>query len=364
MIFKRFETDDIIQGNPSEVTTGLWTGDTGSLASFITSSVQVADVSSKYYVNLFDSAAADQEIQFAVAYGNIDGGGAATLVQDDNAVLETTATYLQYKNLLLDPTDDYFTFGTFNAHHIYVINIQRARIRGRLDAGNWSLVLSGSRGRSTFIDDSLQTLGANVSFGKSGRVFNIVSGSLTGVSGSTIAATSSSNAGTYGLCYPDLGILVFNPSAVSESVGFIVKGENSSSLANMAVGGWSTPFTPYTSSLVSNAGLGYPQYNHWGFIRSIQLGADFQARSSEIISSTHYFVRLRNKEFNYTNNPTFYNLSNGTINNEDFVNDPKVYVTTIGLYNDNNELLAVGKLSQPVEKSFSKEALIRVRLDF
>ena len=245
-----------------------------------------------------------------------------------------------------------------------MVNIQRARTRGRLDAGNWQLVLSGSRGTSTFIDDSLQTLGANVSFGKSGRVFNIVSGSLTGVSGSTIAATSSSNAGVFGLCYPDLGILVFNPSAVSESVGLVGAGENSSSLTNMAAGGWSAPFAPYTSSLAGNGGVYYPQYNHWGFVRSMQLGNDFQARSSEIISSTHYFVRLRNKEYNYTNNPTFYNLSNGTINNEDFVNNPKVYVTTIGLYNDNNELLAVGKVSKPVEKSFEKEALIRVRLDF
>lgn len=363
MIFKRFETDDIIQGNPSEVTTGLWTGDTGSLAQFVTSSTQVASETSKYYVNIFDTDAADQEIQFAVSYGHIEGGGAATLSQDDNAKLETQATYLQYKNLLLDPTDDYFTFGTFTSKEIYVINLQRARTRGRLDAGNWQLVLSGSRGTSTFIDDSLQTLGANVSFGKSGRVFNVVSGSLTGVSGSTIAATSSSNAGVFGLCYPDLGIVVFNPAAISESVGFIVKGENSSSLTNMAPA-WNVPFTPYTASLAGSGGTYYSQYNHWAFVRSIQLGADFQARSSEIISSTHYFVRLRNKEFNYTNNPTFYNLSNGTITNEEFVSNPKVYVTTIGLYNDNNELLAVAKTSKPIEKSFEKEALIRVRLDF
>lgn len=363
MIFKRFDTDDIIQGNPSEVTTGLWTGDTGSLIGFITSSTQVASDSSKYYVNIYDVDGADQEIQFAVAYGHAEGGGSSTLAQDDNAKLETKVTYLQYKNLLLDPTDDYFTFGTFTSKHIYVVNIQRSRTRGRLDAGNWQLVLSGSRGTSTFIDDSLQTLGANVTFGKSGRIFNIVSGSLTGESGSTIAATSSSNAGTYGLCYPDLGILVFNPSAISESVGFTAKTETSSSLTNMAPV-WNTPFAPYTASLVGSSGTYYPQYNHWAFVRSMQLAGDFQARSSEIISSTHYFVRLRNKEFNYTNNPSFYNLSNGTINNEDFVNNPRVYVTTIGLYNDNNELLAVGKLSKPIEKTYEKEALIRVRLDF
>ena len=45
-------------------------------------------------------------------------------------------------------------------------------------------------------------------------------------------------------------------------------------------------------------------------------------------------------------------------------NDPKVYVTTVGLYNDNNELLAVAKLSKPLLKSFSREAIIKVKLDF
>ena len=44
--------------------------------------------------------------------------------------------------------------------------------------------------------------------------------------------------------------------------------------------------------------------------------------------------------------------------------NPKVYITTVGLYNDNNELLAVAKLSQPIAKDFSKEALIRVKLDY
>ena len=93
-------------------------------------------------------------------------------------------------------------------------------------------------------------------------------------------------------------------------------------------------------------------------------GADFQARSAEIVSSNHYFLRLNNREFNYSNNPTFASGSEGQLSNADFENDPKVYVTTVGLYNDMNELLAVAKLSRPLEKSFSKEALLRVRLDF
>jgi hypothetical protein len=75
-------------------------------------------------------------------------------------------------------------------------------------------------------------------------------------------------------------------------------------------------------------------------------------------------LRLNNREFNYSNNPTFATGSNGQILNTDFERDPKAFVTTVGLYSDANELLAVAKLSRPLEKSFSKEALLRVRLDF
>jgi len=46
------------------------------------------------------------------------------------------------------------------------------------------------------------------------------------------------------------------------------------------------------------------------------------------------------------------------------IDNPQTYITTIGLYNDNQDLVAVAKLSQPVVKDFTKEALIRVKLDY
>jgi hypothetical protein len=46
------------------------------------------------------------------------------------------------------------------------------------------------------------------------------------------------------------------------------------------------------------------------------------------------------------------------------VENPQTYITTVGMYNDNNELLAVAKLSKPLVKDFTKEALVRVKLDF
>jgi len=370
--------DDIVVANQTTVTLGLWSGDIGSLTSFYTSSTQMS-ASGEYYFDLYDKNPATDstaEVQFAVAYGNIGGGGTPTLAQDELATLSTEATYLQYKNILLDPSEDTFTFNGAPSNHIYVVNIARSRLREQLDPGNWLITLSGSHGSFTFIDDSFQTLSATSKFAKSGRIFNIISGSLTGTSGSTAAATSSSLGRGFGLVYPDLGIIVLNPDAIIPTVGFLSASDSNSGCGNTedfyystAAGSAGKPFAPYTGSLVGTAlgkgvGTPAPQYNHDGLIRSIVLGKDFQARSAETISSTHYFVRLRNKDFNYSNNPTFYNNTNGQVLNEDFVQNPHVYATTIGLYNDNNELLAVAKMSRPLEKTFDSEALVRVRLDF
>ena len=368
--FVPFNVDeDVVTANQTTVTLGLWSGDTGSLTAFYTSPSQIS-ASGEYYFDVYNKATTDttSEVQFAVAYGHVSGGGSPTLAQNELSELATKATYLQYKNILLDPADDLFSFGGNKPNHIYIINVQRARLREQLDPGNWFITLSGSNGAFTFIDDSLQTLSANSAYSKSGRIFNVVSGALAGVSGSTIASPSSSGGKGFGLVYPDLGIIVLNPDAIVPTVGFNSASDAASGCGNAGAENYSystvnpvLPFAPFTGSLHSPY---REQRNHDGLVRSIALGAEFNARSAETIASTHYFVRLRNKDFNYTNNPTFYNNTNGQILNDDFVQDPHVYVTSIGLYNASNELLAVAKLSRPLEKSFDKEALIRVRLDF
>jgi hypothetical protein len=351
MTFKRLTEDDIVRANSTEVTIGLWTGDTGSLTTFYSSSTQASSsLSGRYYWNVYniDPSSSNAEIQFAVAYGHRTGGGSPSLLINNSSLLATQAVYSQYRSLLLDPDDSQFTFdGNVNKDHIYVINIARARLKESLDPGNWQLTLKGASGSFTFIDDSLQTLGA--SFGKAGTVFNVVSGSLSGsVSGSTIATSRSAAGEGFGLFYPSLGFIVLNPDAISRTIGMVS--------GSIIVSG-STYFAPNTGSTTT-------EFNHGGLYQSIKQGASFVARSAETISSTHIFCHLRSREFNYSNNPSFFNQSNGAILNLDFIQDPRVYLTTIGLYNDANELLAIAKLSQPTQKSFDKETLVRVRLDF
>jgi hypothetical protein len=90
----------------------------------------------------------------------------------------------------------------------------------------------------------------------------------------------------------------------------------------------------------------------------------FRLNSQETITSDFVFIRARNSEFNYTENPTFISGSTGEVIYTDFINNPQTYITTVGMYNDSNELLAVAKLSRPLIKDFTKETLVRVKLDF
>jgi hypothetical protein len=350
-VYKKFGQFDFVNAKVEVVTTGLWSGDSGSLTAFFTSSTQTIEKSAQYYYNVYQSNDSSAEVQFAVAYGHVDGSGSVTLDNDPNALLASKATYAQYRSMLLDNPTDKFKFEnsagtTTDANAIYIINVARARFREEMDAGNWSLKVSGSNGLFTFIDDSGKKFGDT--FGKAGRVFKVVSGSLElGTQNeATINTTTASNGQGYGLFYPDRGIVIINPTAVGDIVGSV----------------WTEDFTS-VGNLSGSLSTTTEQENHKRLYYAIKNGKDFDARRTEDINTQHFFVRATNREFNYSNNPTYFN-ADGTFSEPTFQTDPITYITTIGLYNDSNELIAVAKTSQPIPKSFDREVLVKVKLSF
>lgn len=351
-IYKRFGEFDKVNAKVEVVTTGLWSGDAGQLSTFFTSSTQVAQNSSQYYYNIYNTNTSSiQEVQFAVSYGHVDGSGSVTLNINPDSLLATKATYAQYKAMLLDPTDTKFSFEnssntSIDSSDIYVINLSRSRFREKMDAGNWSLNLSGSNGLFHFIDNSGKKFSDEN--GLSGRVFKVVSGSLnlgTQNEATENSATSSNGLG-YGLFYPDRGIIILNPAAIGAIVG------------NVGEAGFAN-----TGSLSGGTATTHEAYNHKLLYYAIKKGGDFDARRTENVSTQHFFVRATNREFNYSNNPTYVN-ADGTFSETTFKTDPYTYITTIGLMNDSNELIAIAKTSQPIPKSFDKEVLIKVKLSF
>ena len=90
---------------------------------------------------------------------------------------------------------------------------------------------------------------------------------------------------------------------------------------------------------------------------------DITFNNTTELNSTIYFCRAHHNEFNYSTNPTY--LTGSKIRVKTNATDtPVSYITTIGLYNDNNELMAVSKLSEPLKKTPDVEFTLRVRLDY
>jgi len=85
--------------------------------------------------------------------------------------------------------------------------------------------------------------------------------------------------------------------------------------------------------------------------------------NSTELNSAIYFCRVPHNKYNYSSNPTY--QTGSKIRVKSVASDtPITYVTTIGLYNASNELLAVAKLSEPLKKDPTNDITLRVRLDY
>ena len=346
MSFKRLEADDFVISADS-ISATLWSGGNPTLTTFFTSSTQEAGASGDYYLNVYQTASDDANaaVQFAVTYGNSDGSGSLVYNTGVDGKSPTSTIYGQYQNLVIGDENTNFVFGTISSSDFFALSVDRARYKEKIFLGSLSLTIKGpiaASGSITLTDNSAYV--SSVQFNEAGRVFQLISGS-EGVKNSSLQSDGYTTAsGSYGWLLPDIGTIILNPLALSAptasgGLGFVYSGSNSGS---------STPnVTPMATMYKAISGSG-----------------NFKLNSEETISSDYIFVRPRSSEFNYSENPSFISGSTGEVVYSSFINNPQTYITSVGLYNDTNELLAVAKLSRPLLKDFTKEALIRVKLDF
>jgi len=378
MIFSKFNTDDIVIGRINQVSSGMF--GTGSLfvqqSTFVTQSGVYGqknqltgsspyDVKNgQYYLDVYSGS----DLYFDIAYGDYANSGSSKfdVLTYDTPVLanETKVIYSQYKNVLLQPGDDLFSFAsgslntTIDSEAIYVLNFASNKFKDQIDPGQIQICLSGaiSPNKFSFIDDS-QIIN------KQQNVYNLISGSIINGVPTPYLKNGSPVYNGIGLFYPSNGIVVFNAIQLDTVVG-ITSTVNTPSL-----------FQIRNRNTYSNNGSNPFRAGYWRlwthdlFLTLKRSSGLMGIRKSEFVPSTNYFVRVKNKEFNYSNNPTFVSdgtdgKTKGTIIYPDLINNPRTYLTSVGLYNDNNELLAIGKLSKPTQKSFDNELLIKVRIDF
>jgi len=349
-IYTEFDpVDDILPNNQETVTKGIFSGNVGTLTGYYTAST-LTSTQQSYFTDVYDKDPASDSTaveQFSLAYGHYAGSGSTDTTGNLNNDTPSRAIYKQYAQLLLAPDDKKFTFDGTDSDSIYAINFNRARYREKIDPGNleinlsWGASSSNAAETTRLIDDS--SVAGTV--GEAGLIYNIISGSID--TGTTIYNAASPV--YFGLLYPQHGIAILNGTQLDLGTG--------------PAGG--TGFTTNTDNGTQGANHIVQLYN----ALSSSYAKDktyfgLQGRSSEQVKSTYYFVRMKNAEYNYSNNPSFVSGSLGQLAFSTFVNDPQTYVTSVGLYNNRKELLAVAKLSQPLLKSFTREALIKVKLDF
>lgn len=330
MSYKRLDAEDFLVSVDS-ITATAWSTNSPTLTTFFTSSV--TSTNDSYYKNVYQTAStvSGSAVQFAIAYGNKLGSGSAYFNALVPGVSPTRTVYGQYRNLIYGDENANFIFGTVTASDFWAISVDRSRYKEHLLKGTFNLTLKNGSSIVRLTDNSGMV--STDTYLDCGRVYQIISGS-NGVSWDNGTGYSSAS-GSYGLFLPDIATIILNPLALSQSI-----------------------------ALSPSRSLNSDGKNIEALFTAVSGGASFQVNSEETVTSDFVFVRVRNSEFNYTENPSFISGSTGDVIYSSLINSPQTYITTVGFYNDTNELLAVAKLSKPLTKDFTRELLLRTKLDF
>lgn len=166
----------------------------------------------------------------------------------------------------------------------------------------------------------------------------------------------------YGLLFLDRGILVLDMSRSFDQgirlTGSIDAVTNTSGIAQVSASlcrlATSASIDDFLNHLCSTR-----------FTASNETAMTFQNVTN--INSTIFFCRANPDSFNYSSNPTFTDDNNRIVvidEGEELDQEAFTFVTSIGLYDDNNNLLGVAKLSRPVLKDSERDLTFKVRLDF
>lgn len=386
-IYKKLDyTIDPKTGRAQIITTpiirSMWDNTTSNLLTFHTSSTQTTS-SKQYYYEIWSSQVltCEDERMFSIAYGHVSGSGS----QYNNSNVENTSgdtpsksIYNQFKQICLDGDEGGLKLSgsTIPMTHFYAISINRDKFGDKLDPGNFEIniaELSGSGKANnvhtgsnvevsgstpkliTLIDDSGDI--NNTTVDESGIATSIpryiVSGSLSN------GIHNTSNPHCFGIVYPSLGILLIDADKLNLSASFNtvtgsdIAGDNSYKLF-VAMSG---------SAAIYSDG--------------------FNARSIDVKNESHFYVRVPVTKYGYgSTNPTFV-LPPNSIDEQAQLpatglikyptwraktslegGKPTVYVTSIGLYDDDKNLLAIAKLNQPLRHDINEELSITVKLEY
>jgi len=335
-------------------TRGLFRCSGEKISTFYTGSTSVSH--SKYFIPVYDTPPTNSNAyhRFDLAFGHTDGSGSSYIV-DDIDILPSKSIYRKYMLEYMGTTEGKFKFKDGKtSDYIYVIEFNRDDIKDRIDPGNIQitfcplssssnqLINTGSNFQVDYTSGQIYTLiDDSNDVDESESIVNYIQDHYYLISGSIQeGAYDDNNKEAWGIVFPKNGVIVLDGTMMDQSCSFntvtaSIDGDNSRKLL-LSISGSCSPNPMRTTS-----------------------GSWFGRSTEEYMRET-YVCRVQGNEFNYTNNYTYTNDS-GSLKNFQILT-PFTYITSVGLYNRNGDLVAVGNTHRPLRKDRNTEYIFQVRV--
>jgi hypothetical protein len=266
---------------------------------------------------------------FDVTYGYTTGSDRNVNVSVSSSQNEKIKIYRHFAGALLGNKDAHFSIASADQLACYFITIKRNIHKDELKKGSVGLTINTSLAAQGVAQYTASDDGAVTAFKQN------VGGEYAPLK------ISGSGGSEVGQVWYNAGVIVLPPSLV-----------------------WGNKYTAWSGSvsLLNLQASGSINNLADGIRRHIER-VDFHNQTN--LHSSIYFCRATNSEFNYSSNPTFIDDNQRIrVTSGSNVLQTRTYITTIGLYDANDNLLAVAKVNKPITKSPDSEAVFRIRLDY
>ena len=380
--FKSLGSDDVtttrtLLHESIPVTGSIVSGTYGGTAVALGSEPHIKTYSHGMFQSVFDypylSSSANHIFDITAGYASTSALSGASNTQNAkkinvyNQMAQVLMGYDETGSVRLFDEDGDIIAGGTKLKECYFLNFSRLLTKDEIKKGSFSLNLavSGafSQAGSTYFDQILSITDAS---GSDGYFVNSPAGEYgilyaTASAGTNILAANKSY--NVGLLFYQAGIAVISGSVFNDAAN--------GGILNDTLG--ETGGNPGTVELGSGLGFSGFQIMTASTLNTVADGIrnrleNISFNNTTELNSTIYFCRVNNTEFNYSSNPTYLSASGGpseiVVKDGDTGTDPASYITSVGLYSPDNELLAVAKVSEPLKKDPSNELTLRVRLDY
>ncbi len=272
-----------------------------------------------------------------------------------NQMAQVLMGYDESGNIRLFDEDGDLTDGTGYMREVYFINFARLLTKDEIKKGSFEIELGVETAHA--LDDTMMNKRVKIADTGAATQYRVNSPAgeygilyaTEGTAGNVLATDDGTQKA--GLVFYQAGIAVLTASVFNDNVSD--GGMLHSDLANCQMNaGTQTVDQLFVSGAMSASADALRQRIH-----------NLQFNNTTELNSTVYFCRAHHNEFNYSTNPTYISGSKIVVKNT-HTDSPLSYITTVGLYSADNELLAVAKVSEPLKKDPSNELTLRVRLDY